>query len=455
MITFDCLRPDRINGSGYKGLCTPSFDRIVDEGVFFTNAYCQAPNTWISHASLFTGCNPYRHGVRTPIRKISENVKTMAEVFREAGYTTLGLPAMSLLSREAGFARGFDEYCLDRLKSTEGILSHRYYRTASDTLELIKIWLNRSRQPFFAWVHYFGIHKVEKSLLDLPQKYRREYSEYAQFYDGKVVFADEQFLAPLTAELEDLGLLDKTILILWSDHGENLNMVEHNLPQWGHNWALTEDVMKTLLIIRAPWVLPAGERRHHIAQSIDLFPTLLDLAGQPASMVQFEGRSLAASPQAETACYMENLCQGFVGLRRDRFKLVFYEYLDSDRKKSRFFTIKMPQKFQRVLKNMLKIKSTEQEGKKIRQTLAPWWKVKGEPEVILKKLLDNGNYCLYDLSTDPMEEHNIADENPRLTSDLKMILSKMANQNVSIQLADLSEEEEAIIEERLKNLGYI
>jgi len=232
-------------------------------------------------------------------------------------------------------------------------------------------------------------------------------------------------------------------------------MVEHNLPQWGHNWALTEDVMKTLLIIRAPWVLPVGERRHYIAQSIDLFPTLLDLAGQPVSKEQFEGQSLVSSPQAEPVCYMENLCQGFVGLRRDRFKLVFHESHDSDNKTSRAFTRKLQQRFKRVLKNALKITPAGQEPKKIRQTLAPWWKAKGEPEVILKKLLDNGICSLYDLSTDPMEEHNIADENPRLTADLKTILSEIANQNVSIQLADLSAEEEAIIEERLKNLGYI
>ena len=107
IITFDALRPDHLGGSGYKGVCTPTFDRLIDEGVVFTNAYCQAPNTWISHACLFTDCSPYRHGVRTPLRKISDNVLTMAEVFREAGYTTFGLPAMSLLSKETDLYEGF------------------------------------------------------------------------------------------------------------------------------------------------------------------------------------------------------------------------------------------------------------------------------------------------------------------------------------------------------------
>lgn len=83
IIIFDCLRPDHIGGSGYKGVRTPTFDHLMDEGVVFRNAYCQAPNTWISLACLFTGCNPYRHGVRTPLRKISDNVHTRAALCRE------------------------------------------------------------------------------------------------------------------------------------------------------------------------------------------------------------------------------------------------------------------------------------------------------------------------------------------------------------------------------------
>ncbi len=70
-------------------------------------------------------------------------------------------------------------------------------------------------------------------------------------------------------------------------------------------------------------------------------------------------------------------------------------------------------------------------------------------------MLDNGICCLYDLSTDPLEEYNIADENPSLTLDLKTILSEIANQMEGIRVADLSAKEEAIIEERLKKLGYV
>jgi arylsulfatase len=466
IITFDCLRPDRLSGLGYKGLRTLTFDRLIDEGVIFTNAYCQAPNTWISHGSLFTGCNPYRHGVRTPIRKISDNVQTMAEAFREAGYSTFGLPAMSLLNKEAGFARGFDEYCLDRLQSEEGILSHRYYRSASDTLAITKNWLKRSSRPFFAWVHYFGIHKLEESLLDLPTQYRSQYSDYAQYYDGKVVFADEQFLAPLVAELEALGLFDETILVLWSDHGDDLRTMEHG-GSWGHNWALTEDVMRTLLAIRAPWVLPGGEKRDDLAQSVDLFPTLLDLAGLPSSLDQFEGRSLVvSSPQTDPVVYMENLCQGFVGVRRGRFKLVgsVSDAPKQHRQDSSTSTDKSAWHIQLggIARRLLPAgwgekgerQSEEEPTEEKPNPLASWWKAKGEPEEILERLLDSGKFELYDLSLDPDEEHNIAAENQRLVSEFKHTLREMATQTVTVQLAYSTGEEEAKVEERLRNLGY-
>jgi arylsulfatase len=467
IITFDCLRPDRLGGLGYKGLRTATFDRLIDEGVIFTNAYCQAPNTWISHGSLFTGCNPYRHGVRTPIRKISDNVQTMAETFREAGYSTFGLPAMSLLSREAGFARGFDEYCLDHLQSEEGILSHRYYRSASDTLAITRSWLKHSDRPFFAWVHYFGMHKLEESLLDLPAKYRSQYSDYAQYYDGKVVFADEQFLAPLVAELEALGLLDETILVLWSDHGDDLDAMERN-GSWGHNWDLAEDVMRTLLAIRAPWALPAGGKRDDIGQSIDLFPTLLDIAGLPSSLDQFEGRSLVSlSLQADPVVYMENLCQGFVGVRRGRFKLVgsISDAPKQHRQDSRTSTDKSAWYIQLVRDitgrllpagwgKKVEPQSEKEPTEEKPSPLAPWWKAKGEPEEILERLLDNGKFELYDLSLDPEEEHNIAAPNQRLVSDLKHTLRGMATQTSTIQLAYSTDEEEAEVEERLRNLGY-
>lgn len=464
IITFDCLRPDHLGGSGYKGVSTPTFDCLIDEGVIFTNAYCQAPNTWISHACLFTGCNPYRHGVRTPLRKISDSVRTMAEVFREAGYATFGLPAVSLLSREAGFARGFDEYCLDGLQSAEGILSHRYYRSAFDTLAITKNWLESVRRPFFGWIHYFGTHKVDDSLLDLPAKYRRQYSEYAQHYDGKVTFTDEQFLKPLIDELEALGVLDETILVLWSDHGENLRAVEHNSQHWGHNWALTEDVMRIMLIMRAPWLLPAGDRRSDVAQSIDIFRALLELVGLPSFLDQLEGQFLSPSSSTyDATVYMENLCQGFVGVRRGRFKLIISEpdsQSEQDVQVSEILAEKLMRRL-RLVKNTAYelLPARWKRGAKcepvydVTDQLSPWWRAKGEPEEIFLRLMDHGSCALYDLSNDPLEQRDIAFANPSLVCELKQVIHDAAVHGTKVQPA-YAASEEAAVEAHLRGLGY-
>jgi arylsulfatase A-like enzyme len=63
MITLDCARPDHLGCYGYHGVDTPGINKIAREGLIFQQAIAQAPNTWVSHASIFTGCNPYRHGI--------------------------------------------------------------------------------------------------------------------------------------------------------------------------------------------------------------------------------------------------------------------------------------------------------------------------------------------------------------------------------------------------------
>jgi hypothetical protein len=387
----------------------------------------------------------------------------MAEVFQEAGYTTFGLPAMSLLSEEAGFARGFNQYCLDGLQGTNGLLSHRYDRSVPDTLAMMKNWLRNLSRPFFGWIHHFGLHKLEDSLLNLPTKYQRQYSEYAQYYDGKVAFVDEQFLKPLIGQLEALGILDKTILVLWSDHGENLHGVETS-PQSGHNWCLGEDVMRIMLIIRAPWLLPTGDQRSEVAQSIDIFPTLLDLVGLQSLLDQFEGQSLVTLPsQFDPIVYMENLCQGFVGMRRGRFKLVISEedpQPNQDSQTPEILREKLMWRL-RLVKNTVyellparwKSQTEQNPVCDVTEQLAPWWRVKGEPEEIFLRLMEHGSCALYDLSSDPLEQKNIALANPSLVSELKQVIHDAAVHGTKVQPA-YEVSEEAAIEARLRALGY-
>jgi len=389
------------------------------------------------------------HGLRTPTRKLSQDLRVMAEFFREAGYATFGLPAMSLLSNEAGFARGFDEYILDGLRSEPGVLAHRYDRTAEETLARTKDWLRRVAPPFLGWIHYFGTHKVEDDLFDLPEDFQHSHSPYAQYYDGKVSFADQRFLSPLVDELATLGLLKDTIVVLWSDHGEDLHAIEHG-QSWGHNTSLTERVMRTVLMMRGPGLQP-GHRHEGIARSIDIFPTLVDLVGL-TQLPQFEGKSLVReSPTTMEPVYMENLCQGFVAVRRGKHKLVLAERTPIEQGSWRWKASLVRRTIGQVLPTVLK---------KVRAGLrrsdaSLWCKTKGEPEQVIKRLLGHGFASLYDLDADPDEHHDLAATQPTLVEEMRQCLSEIIEHTTLGAEMSLSDEDREQIEDRLRGLGYL
>jgi arylsulfatase len=449
ILVFDCLRPDHLASLGYHGTRTPTFDRFVREGTTFPTAYCQAPNTWISHASLFTGCNPYRHGLRAPTRRLSQDLRVMAEVFREAGYATFGLPAMSLLSNEAGFARGFDDYVLDGLRSEPGVLAHRYDRTAEETLARTKGWLQRVSPPFFGWIHYFGTHKVENHLFDLPEKYRRSHSPYAQYYDGKISFADQRFLSPLVDELSALGLLENTIVVLWSDHGEDLHAIEHG-RNWGHNWSLTEEVMRTVLIMKGPG-LGQGQRHEGVARSIDIFPTLADLVGLPP-LPQFEGKSLLQdSFTPADQVYMENLCQGFAGIRRGTHKLVLAERNAIEEGSWRWKASLV----RKTIGQLMPAGVKRLRSRLRRSDTSIWCRTEGEAEEVMQRLLAHGIARLYDLEADPHERHNLAATEPAVVEELRHCLSELVERTTPGSEMSMTEEDREQVEDRLRGLGYL
>jgi arylsulfatase len=454
LITFDALRPDRLSGAGYRGVSTPAFDRVMAEGTNFTTAYCQAPNTWISHASMFTGCNPYLTGVRTPFGKINEGLITMSEAFQQAGYATFGLPAMSLLSEAAGFARGFETYSLEGLQAGGKTLPFKFYRPCSETLNISKVWLEQTDTPFFMWLHYFGIHIGPRKLLELPERYRTAYSEYAQFYDGKVVYADEHFLSPLMAHLENLGLLDETILVLWSDHGEDLHVVEHGhaVQISGHNWGLDEEVMRTLLMIRAPDLLPQGQKRADVCQSIDIFPTLLEATGVELDADQCEGRSLISAEQVDPpVVYMENLCQGFVGIRSGRYKFVLAE---PEPEIEAAPNGPIPARV-RLLKHTAKAMLPRRWRDGRRSVIDTLWRVQGEPDETFETLLVSGSCELYDLLADPHEKDDLAEERPDLVQTYKDTLREIAARSIEQSSSYMTPEDAATVEEHLRALGYL
>ncbi len=299
VVTVDTLRKDAIGCCGAPEARTPSFDRLAEGGILLANASSQVPITLPSHATLFTGLYPAAHGTRhngTPLR---EEETTLAERLSERGYETAAFLGSQVLSSSFRLGQGFDVYD-DRWKKAERGLHGLWERGADSVAASFLSWFDHrdKKKPFFAWVHFYDPHA--------------DYEPPAPFgpaaggdYAGEVAYADRA-LGRVLAAIEEGGLLDETIVVLLSDHGEGLG--EHEERE--HGLLLYE----TTLAI--PWAirLPGGPRGVLVtapALTVDLLPTLADLLPIDKDP-SWPGRSLVpllrgAAPGPDRPLFAESL----------------------------------------------------------------------------------------------------------------------------------------------------
>jgi arylsulfatase A-like enzyme/Tfp pilus assembly protein PilF len=297
IVTIDTLRADRLGCYGSRDVATPNFDRIAREGALALEATVHAPITRPSHVSIFTGLYPAQHGIRDNIsRALAPDVPTMAEAFKAAGFDTAGFVSSIVLSAQSGLGRGFDTFsdrfdlgadAQDEARFLD-ILEKRGDVAVADA----STWLERhARERTFAWVHLYDPHAPYEP----PEPYASRYANRP--YDGEVAWTDE-LIGRLDDTLARLGMRDDTLLVLTSDHGEALG--EHG--EAVHGFFLYEATLRVPLIARGPGVAP-GTRISIVVQTVDLFPTILDLAAiaRPRSTQPAAGRSLASLLRGEAA----------------------------------------------------------------------------------------------------------------------------------------------------------
>lgn len=296
IITIDTLRADRLGCYGNHDVTTPNMDRVAREGAIALEASVQAPLTRPSHVSIFTGLYPAQHGIRDNIsRALAPDVPTLAEAFKAAGFETAGFVSSIVLSAQSGLGRGFDEFS-DRfdLGADAGdearfldILEKRGDVAVANAIN----WLERHVQKrTFVWVHLYDPHAPYEP----PEPYASQYADRP--YDGEVAWSDE-LVGRLDAALTRLGIHDRTLVALTSDHGEGLG--EHG--EAVHGFFLYQATLRVPLLLRGPGIRP-GTRMPVVARSVDLFPTLLELSGVPAPKTThaLAGRSLAAATRGIT-----------------------------------------------------------------------------------------------------------------------------------------------------------
>jgi arylsulfatase A-like enzyme len=384
LISIDTLRADHLGSYGAAGDPTPHLDRLAREGVLFEQAITASPWTLPAIASLMTAAYPRRHGAgmivnrRDPLGRsaLPGGSWTLAEALQARGYATHAIVTNPYLSLRYGLGAGFDDYYNVTIES-EAFLAFR--RT---TLVRLAVWLwpslalgdrgevvtararrwlaaARGAQPFFLWLHYVDPHPPynragttrHKSFrgdalfgaggreLDLtltsPDVARLRSGEIRlgagekeavrDLYRAEVRSVDAA-VGGVLAQLDALGLSERTLVIAVADHGEEF--WEHGGVEHGHT--VYEEIVRIPLLMRWPGQLPAGARIDHVARIIDVAPTMLELLSLPPP-ASADGVSLVGLWQGRESPPREALIENLlfaderVGLRTRDHKYVRWE----------------------------------------------------------------------------------------------------------------------------------
>lgn len=353
-ISLDTVRRDHLPTYGYPRPTAPAIDALAAESVVFDNAYAQETNTNPSHTSMLTGLYPHTHGNVGNRWVLREGQQTMAGVLSEAGFRTAAFVSGIVMSKRlTGLERGFEVYD-DELPSDR--------RDGRDTTRRALEWLAErgAEERFFLFLHLYDAHgpytpdatyatefvsEDPGPLLETVPRYQqvrdaegnllREANGYVDRYDRQIRYLDDR-VAQVLASID----LDRTIVVVLSDHGETLLERYHKLD---HGAQAFDEQIRIPLIVRAPGIAPA--RLTSFVETVDLMPTLLELLHvQPTLDPPMQGRSLVPAMLSEptepkrhifSACRANQLRHAdrklqldprrrIVTIRTDRWKVIRY-----------------------------------------------------------------------------------------------------------------------------------
>jgi arylsulfatase A-like enzyme len=309
VIAIDTLRADALGSYGGEGGWTPAIDRLSLRSVRFADLTAPAPWTLPSFATLLTGLQPQTHGAGrnltgssflrdAPITPLDRRVKTLAGVLANAGFHTAGLYVNPFLGPAFGLHRSFDEYRgFEATQRAEPVIDG-----AIEVLERV-----RDRR-FFLFVHLFDPHTPYRPTEPFCREVARRLEPSADaawpcravrnpqreeipparrawaraLYQAEVAYTDRQ-VGHLLASLGELGLDDRTAVLLVSDHGEEFWEHQEQEERYGYHFPGDHGHSHYRELLHVPGLLflPGGEPRVIAApvEMVDLFPTLLGYLG--------------------------------------------------------------------------------------------------------------------------------------------------------------------------------
>ena len=436
LIVLDTARADGFSHFGRPGTGTPVFDEIAADGVVFSNARSTSAWTLPSHASLFTGLYPSRHGATHESHMLTSDRVTIAEVLAPT-HETAGFSENPHIGKAKGFARGFDLFDETwRLRGQRG--------ESPPTIERVLAWLQSRRpesDPFFLFINLMDPHlpyvppepfaselasngfkpgRVRR-MRDVTEREARLYMTgrlklspldfriLRALYDAEVAFADSR-AGLILDQLEEMGVLAETLVVLVADHGENIG--EHELME--HQLCLYETLLRIPFVLRLPGVFEGGVTRDGPVQLVDVAPTVFDVLEVPAERrPATEGRSLVRDNPPET-------------------RPLYAEYMRPIRQKAHFLAVNPVFDFGRFDRRLRSIQV-------------------GSMKLIAS---DKGDVELYDLEADPGEEVDLSAERPEVVETLEGQLDRwLASERLADPTHEPALDPETI--EALRELGYM
>jgi arylsulfatase A-like enzyme len=324
LISIDTLRADHLSCYGYERETSPNLDAYASRAVRYEDAMAPAPWTLPSHVAMLTGRHPRDVGIKDSRSKVPRNVPLLAELLAKQGYRTQALidsPKNGFLGAGRGFDRGFSEY-----RHPSRPKGRATYDMAT-TVDAAIGWLNRRKgnRPFFLFLHTKSVHSAAANDPEVttpyvkPARYQSRFlpggkssfkwrtkggesgspwlndwnkriakdgppgpkafpaeriEELVAMYDAGIVYVDEH-LQRLLERLEELGLDERTIVVITSDHGEAF--MEHRFLA---HIEVYDSQLHVPLILHDP-ADPGGRVVSTPVRLEDIVPTLLDRVGVP------------------------------------------------------------------------------------------------------------------------------------------------------------------------------
>lgn len=320
LISIDTLRADHLGAYGYSRPTSPHLDRFAaEEAILFEEVLNTGGGTLPVHVSMFTSLLPGVHQVWSESGNVLAPARvTLAEQLSAAGYATAAFTGGGFTLGKFGLSQGFDTYD----------------DAGGDFLKIMpkaRQWLaERPEQPFFLFLHTYDVHSDWKSLpYDAPEDFNERFTQgysgdftgcmfgvcasellatlnkrrtgggpdlrelfteedlayMVGLYDGGISYVDRE-LRRLFDYMKELGIYDRALVVVTSDHGEEF--LEHGLFLHHQNF---EEVARVPLLLKLPGGRGGGRRVPGQVTTLEVMPTVLDLVGiEPNPEIQ--GRSL-------------------------------------------------------------------------------------------------------------------------------------------------------------------